>query len=452
MSDQPATPKTLNAIILVPGIMGSELVDQSGKVVWGLDPMVLGKGWLTPSLLELRPTEEELTGQPRLRPTRLLRVPGYLPMLRGIEPYTAMLTQLQQMTIRSEAVAEFPYDWRLSIDFNAGRLVTLARQHLEAWKKTVDAGGLGDPATVKLTIVAHSMGGLVARCAARIHGLDAVLGDLITVGTPFFGSLNALETMATGQSNAFLPRRKVRELALSCPGLYDLTPRYRCVVDGADLRPLSVEDMADIGGNPDLATAAAVRWESLQLRQEDPSGSVWAEMLAVVGAKQPTAQSVTIQSGSCSFHRSLGGEDHSGDSTVYFGAAKPLGVTAVPVAQKHGSLMKAPEVLTQVEFRPQGQTVVHLGTRPISADIPDLVAAGTAPQVTVATPDGQPTGLTVISTELATKRPSNPWSQRQSADGRLTFTGQVLRPGLHRVEVSGGGFSPVSDLMMVEEL
>jgi hypothetical protein len=78
----------MDAVVVVPGFLGSELIDGEGRVVWGLKPKVLGRVWLTGSLSQLHVTDEDLHGGGRLRATRLLRVPGYLPLLGGLEPYT----------------------------------------------------------------------------------------------------------------------------------------------------------------------------------------------------------------------------------------------------------------------------------------------------------------------------------------------------------------------------
>jgi hypothetical protein len=81
-------PVTTDAVVVVPGIMGSELVDETGEVCWGLKPLLLAKAWRTKRLDVLRVTEADQAGGRRLRPTRLLRVPGYMPVLGGLEPYT----------------------------------------------------------------------------------------------------------------------------------------------------------------------------------------------------------------------------------------------------------------------------------------------------------------------------------------------------------------------------
>ncbi|MCL2782260.1 MAG: hypothetical protein FWD74_12400 [Actinomycetia bacterium] len=455
---KPTKPTTLNAVIVLPGIMGSELEDETGTLVWGLNPRLWARDWLTDALPKLRPTEEELAGKPRLRPTRLLRAPAWLPVLRGLEPYTEMLRRAQAAAHPDHpgAVAEFPYDWRMPINHNAKLLVRFATRHLENWRAVVKRENLGDKTESRLVIIAHSMGGLIARYACRVLELDAELADVITLGTPFFGSLNALETMASGTARVLLPRDPVRELVLGCPGVYDLLPRYRCVADGAGIRSLTVDDVTAIGGCRKFAVDAAARWEELELTHPDPKGSVWRNMCAILGWRQPTWQSVVIDAGSCQFLASLDGKDESGDSTVYEGAASPMPaspreINTVAVAQKHGALMRDEAALTQVEHRLVGTiTGPPMGAGEIGADIPDLIPAGTPPVIAVTATDGEPGHAHVSSTELSTGQFTR-WHFLRREGDRALFIGRVLPAGLHRVEAHGGTASPVSDLMMVSE-
>jgi hypothetical protein len=99
----------------------------------------------------------------------------------------------------------FPYDWRLSNAFNATRLARAI--HEKWWRrlKPADVGPTTIPADQRVTIVAHSMGGLLARF--YIEAEDANVGyivnkaearaelaghryvrQLITVGTPHLGA------------------------------------------------------------------------------------------------------------------------------------------------------------------------------------------------------------------------------------------------------------------------
>jgi Lecithin:cholesterol acyltransferase len=319
-------PVCTDAVVVIPGILGSELVDEDGDVCWGLKPAVLAGAWITKKLDVLHVTDDDLAGKRRLRPTRLLRVPGYMPFFGGLEPYTALLRRVSETAVDPRAVTEFAYDWRLSIEYNAARLVKRCEEHLATWRKTVAAERYCDPADVRMVLVAHSMGGLVSRAAAAAPGMADVLGDIITLGTPFFGAVKAIRMLATGEG-APVPKRAARALAVTCPGVYDLLPRYRCVKQGpapGGFRAFSAGDAVAVGGDGDLAGEAAARWSRLGLAGDEPSVTVLATK-AVVGAGQPTLQSVLIDAGACTFIGSIDGVDHGGDSTVYRQSAAPRG-------------------------------------------------------------------------------------------------------------------------------
>ena len=441
--------KTTDAVIVVPGIMGSELLDERDKVRWGLSPSVLAKAWLVGKMDHLHVTEDDIAGGRRLRPTRLLRTPAYMPLMGGLEPYGALLNRISETVVDKRAVREFPYDWRLSIEFNACELVKTCEAHLADWLDVVRTERLTDPNDVRVVVVAHSMGGLVTRYATEVLGLAAIVRQVITLGTPYYGSVKTVRLLATG-AGARVPTEAARQLALTSPGVHDLLPRYRCVQSGHQLRALQAADLATIGGRADLAAEAATRAARLALSDTaDPATSV--TLHPVVGANQPTLQSLTIEAGSCTFLHSLDGTDHGGDSTVYRQAAAPAGMTAFPLPQKHGTLAKSPEALTFVADKLRGaDTGPPLGTRPIGADIPDLAEAGHPIVVTVTGADADPVGVSIASTDLGSGVPTH-WGTGSPAEGTLRFTHPGLRPGLHRVEVKAGGFSAVTDMLLVTE-
>lgn len=434
-------------MVVVPGIMGSELVDRSGKVCWGLKPSVLASAWLTRKLDILHVTDADMAGGGRLRPTRLLRAPGYMPFLGGLEPYTGLLRRIAETAADSRAVAEFPYDWRLSIEYNAPLLVRCCEKHLESWRAIVQAEGKGDPAEVRLVVVAHSMGGLVTRYATRKLGLSALLREVITLGTPFYGAVKGVQMLATGEG-APVPRQAARRLALTCPGVFDLLPRYRSVLTTDGVRRLTVEDVAAIGGSAGLAAEAAQRWESLGLTAGDGFGS-GVQHLSVAGTEQPTLQSVELHAGEATFLESLAGVNHAGDSTVYRQAASPGDQPAFVLPQRHGSLAQTPEALAFVADKLIGaDTKPPLGTRPVGADIPDTALAGRPVKVRVTGDDMDPLGVSVKSTDIETGIPTT-WHAGTRVDGTLEYSHSGLQPGLHRIQVQAGGFSPVTDVVLV---
>jgi hypothetical protein len=116
--------------------------------------------------------------------------------------------------------------------------------------------------------------------------------------------------------------------------------------------------------------------------------------------------------------------------------------------QRHGALAKTAEAITFVRDRLVGaDTGPPLGTRPIGLDLPSAVGAGQVIEVEVSGTD-DPVGVEVTSIDLDTGARTR-WAPGMPRDGSLLFTRVGLRSGLHRVEVNAGGFSPVSELMLV---
>ena len=338
-----------DAVIILPGIMGSELRDSNGRSVWSMG--AIGGAWITGDLSALRVTPQEReSGTPLLTPTRLIRAPAHLRLWGGLEPYGRLSRAINATLMDPRALLEFPYDWRMSIEYNAGVLVRAAEEHLERWRTTLvslrreggeSAHDLPDPASVKLRLVAHSMGGLVATYACSRLGLGDVTDSIVTMGTPYYGSVKTVQILATGDG-APAPAAAVRELAHTCPGLYDLLPRYRCVSGAGESRQLLPADVASMGGDLELAQEAAARWPELGVGPGRESGVM---IHTVAGIGQPTLQSLSLTDGYPTLHKHLDGRDHHGDSTVYRQAAAPGGGSTTVLHQKHGALPRMDEVI-----------------------------------------------------------------------------------------------------------
>ncbi|MCU1444253.1 MAG: hypothetical protein JWQ59_2403 [Cryobacterium sp.] len=218
------------AVIVVPGIMGSEL-KEGDRTVWGFRSLRwYFDHWKEHQFVPLLLTEDERDGTyGRIRPTALISSPAFLPKFDKVNPYTGLVTRLRGQSVHSEAVAEFPYDWRLPVAYNAKLLAQFIEGHAAAWKAHPalrEYLTLFPGASTKVVVVAHSMGGLIARHAADRVPIDRI----VALGTPWQGSLTSLCAMSTGKLER-LPSSAaaVRDLAVSIPGMYDLLPRWNCV-------------------------------------------------------------------------------------------------------------------------------------------------------------------------------------------------------------------------------
>jgi hypothetical protein len=439
-----------DAVIVLPGIMGSELVDAaSGTPLWGLaDPGWYVKAWTTGSSLStLRVTDEERAGRAgRIRATGLLRFPAVAPVLRGFEPYTDLVAGLRQQVSDQAAVLPFPYDWRLPVAYNAHRLADAADRHLRRWR----AHPRGS-ASARLVLVAHSMGGLIARYFTGVLGGARDVRTTITLGTPLRGSVKAAYILNSGRGAPVpLPSTRLRHLLESMPGIHDLLPSYRCVTDGTGARRLTPSDVAGLGGDPELAASAAALHEQLAALGGDG-------LRTVVGVRQPTMQSMRLDGGvvvpqQWAYLPDPGtGEirtlDRGGDGTVYREAA--AGETPLYLAQTHGALARTPEAITHVRAvlteEPLG---AWLGEPPpLGLQTPDIAATGVAFGVTV-TGTADPAAATCRVEDATTGVPVG-YPVLLPAGGALAAQVTVGAPGVYRVAVKGEAFSPVTQLVLV---
>lgn len=266
-----------NPIIVVPGIMGSRLVDDDGMVVWGAFdeeyadpddpagarrialPMEKGK-----SLRILTDGVHSNGVLDRLR-VRILGLPIQL------EAYVQILQVLgvggyQDAELADEidygddhfTCFQFPYDWRRDNVENARYLVHFIEDRRRFVQEQIEARWGVEDADVKFDVVAHSMGGVLLRYALRYGGAELPENGLpeltwagtehvdtaILVGPPNSGSLAALEVLVDGKHLPVVEHYPPA-LVSTFVAPYQLLPRtrHRAVVDGDG----DVVDLFDAG-------------------------------------------------------------------------------------------------------------------------------------------------------------------------------------------------------------
>ncbi|MEU2723161.1 esterase/lipase family protein [Streptomyces smyrnaeus] len=439
-----------DAVMVLPGIMGSELVEaESGRVLWGLgDARWYARAWTTgTSLADLRVTDEERHGRTgRILAKRLLRFPAFAPVLRGFEPYTPLIAGIRRVMAHADAVAEFPYDWRLPVELNAKRLAVAAEKHLNAWRAHPSGSR-----RARLVLVAHSMGGLVARYFTHVLGGGAEVRTVITLGTPFHGSVKAVQILSTGRGVPLsLPRRRLRALATTLPGLYDLLPSYRCVDEGASARRLTAGDIVSVGADGELATSALAGRERLLAVTDGP------HTRPLIGVEQRTAQSLTFRDGIAEGRDhvcedgddgTLNRVDRRGDGTVYRDSARLDGAEPVHLPQTHGAISGTAETLAHVRaILTERRLGPPLGAAAVALEAPDVVAAGKPFDVAV---DLQ-TDPAAVSLQVTSAHTTQVLRRPRLVQRDDTLTAQIVVPteGLYRLATKVGGFSPVTQLVL----
>ncbi len=271
-----------NPVIVIPGIMGSKLTDSETKtIVWGAFsgqyanqqthegirlfslPMQLG----TP-LAELRDGVSPAGSLDQVD-INLLGLPVSLKAYRDILLTLGVGGYRDELLGQSGAIDygndhytcfQFDYDWRRDNVENARRLHEfILQKRAYVTSELQERYGVINQ-DVKFDIVAHSMGGLVARYFLRYgdadlpeNGTIAVptwagakfVDNAILVGTPNAGAIDSLEYLINGRSFApFIP--KYSSVALgTMPAIYQLLPRprHRAVVTQRDAEPIDFLDV-----------------------------------------------------------------------------------------------------------------------------------------------------------------------------------------------------------------
>ena len=218
-------------VVFIPGIMGSNLYDNNNKLVW-LDEDNLNPLSYTPIFLDSKgdlPSTACLLLHSAAECT-LKTVNGshgmimYAPISND-SVYADLVTHFKDQGYiegNKDIVGDFwvfNYDWRKDITLTTGGLDVYIN------------GILSRTHATQVTILAHSMGGLVARQYISDSGRAAKVSQLITIGTPYLGTPKAfavLQGLACAidiKNIVCLPIRPVASaLANTFPAFHELLP------------------------------------------------------------------------------------------------------------------------------------------------------------------------------------------------------------------------------------
>ncbi|HEU0089603.1 MAG TPA: hypothetical protein VFQ77_18490 [Pseudonocardiaceae bacterium] len=215
-------------IVVLPGIGGSVLARPGSPedVVWDA-----GKGDIAD--LVLRPDRMSLAESPCLTPLGLTESTKFLgfTLVPGYERLLDQLGQYGRVDRRGDPcypvpgakVVAVPYDFRRSIVVAAERVDAVVCAHLAGLSQAERAG--------RVIVVAHSMGGLVARVWLGLLGRWPWCRALITLGTPHRGAPKALNCLVNGVRLVGCELSRPTELLRGWPAVAELLPRYRSVWD-----------------------------------------------------------------------------------------------------------------------------------------------------------------------------------------------------------------------------
>lgn len=272
-------------LIFVPGLLGSMLCrpgpDGTQTVVWG-----------TAEAIGQFPTLALEPGSDTIEPCGLIREISFLGVFSQTV-YGPFVDRLLAAGYREgETLFVFDYDWRLSVFDNARRLAAFIDETL--------------PGDSKVDIVAHSMGGLVARTYALAEGGAPRIARMVSAGSPWRGSVQVFELLQNGWgvSNFLLGGiENFRRTVLSFASLFDLMPSYDgCCATPATFNAANAAAWTglnwtgiDADGLPDLGRGLARQQQLLDiLAQPLPAG---IDEALVIGVDQRTPQQFDLEAG-----------------------------------------------------------------------------------------------------------------------------------------------------------
>lgn len=216
--------RSLPLVVVIPGIGGSALADDDGRMVYHMDTSSMVARIRDPRALEI--------GN-RLHPTGLIGaysvvfkqlVTGYENLMTALTQKLG-LSQAQVATAGPELVAPdasllaFPYDFRQPVQETAVVLDRELRRRAQ-----------GRP----VVLVAHSMGGLVAAWWWAFLGEGINVAEIITLGTPYRGAAKALEVLVNGIRFGGVEQSKITAVLRDWGSVFDLLPHYQAIEGNPD--------------------------------------------------------------------------------------------------------------------------------------------------------------------------------------------------------------------------
>jgi pimeloyl-ACP methyl ester carboxylesterase len=450
-----------DVVVCIPGITGSVL-RKDGRDIWNISGgallsalTTLGRS-ITDLTLETDPPDVDDLGDGITAP-EVIRDVHLIPGFWKIDGYTKMLRYIEETfdVTRGRNLFEFPYDWRRDNRVAARRLQRQAGEWLDSWRTS---SGASD---AKLVLVGHSMGGLIAR-----YYLECLDGwrntrTLVTFGTPFRGSLNALDTLVNGKKIKFFD---LTEVARSLTAIHQLLPTYPCYVDG-DAEPAYLDE-ADIPHLDPAKAKAALDFHreiaaAVAAHQGDAAYVEGGYDLArIVGFKQPTQQSALRDGGRVKLLRTIEGQDPGGDGTVPRPSATPLELEddqgATFSAEKHASLQNDDHLLLQLAGVLTGNTIQWSAFKDavpmidLSLDVDDLYSTED-PILVKARPERETSGALVAMAVDAETGETRARATLAPADaGWHQAELGPLPEAVYRVTAYGEGLiEPVTDVITV---
>jgi len=236
-----------NPVIIIPGIMGSELRrnDNAKTSVWINFVKLISKEDDFLDELIMNELGQVDTSNPIMLPTDVIR------KISDNDFFEGLIEKLTDEGYKEgEDLFVFPYDWRLDIHESANDAYSPALQSLRDKVEEV----LVQTGAEKVDIVAHSMGGLVAKYYIKHLG-DGKVGKFVDIATPHLGAPKAAKALVYGDSfgiDKFLFSLNLvesKKISQNMPAVYQLLPSQKYFLTIETDYKYYIADLADADGD-----------------------------------------------------------------------------------------------------------------------------------------------------------------------------------------------------------
>lgn len=328
-------------VIFLPGIMGSVL-KRRDDTLWSMPatikPALLGRtAQFNPLYLAEDDPERKVLPDGIYAAGLMVGLHGIhgLALGEGYQRIVENISQRFRVTRGTPEGAEpanfipFPYDWRRDNRVAASCLKELIDRKLPQWQDYTANKRAG------VILLAHSMGGLVARYYLEALGGWEYCRALFTFGTPHRGSLNAIDSLCNGHT-LFLG--DLTNLVRSFTSVYQLLPTYPVIRLPDTNQAIRVDETDQLPGISWARAAAGLAFHdeiNQHVRQRD---SAYSQRISpIVGTKRDTYQSALLTERgvvlSYNLPHDLAPEQdtawiRSGDGTVPYLSAIPVELSA----------------------------------------------------------------------------------------------------------------------------
>jgi hypothetical protein len=314
------------------------------------------------------------------------------------------------------------------------------------------------------------MGGLVARYYLEVLDgwADGSVRALITLGTPFRGSLNALHSLANGISVGPIPINSLTDICRSFTSVYQLLPIFPAYDTGNG----KLERVGEVSGIPHVDAnhahaALAFHKELHEAVNRNRTDPLWEKhgygLYPIVGRGQRTSYIGRLAGSTIEMSDLYNGQFLGGDGTVPRVSAIPLEFDDLKrrgdmySTTKHGSLQNARPVLEHIVGRVNDLYTQFGGFRGIPSAGDDLalevddVVPATEPVVVRVRPQS-PRALTFTLFASRDGASINEITLLARDEEWVTCRFDPLPAGTYRVIVRGTGAEPVEEAFAVADI